>query len=189
MQTYFYLSHGGPGSGRYPLGSGDRPYQKYEGTGRRRFSIGGYLKERKAKKIETQRFEAAKKANEAKAKAAKEKAVRDQNKEKVLMGGSAKDVWKYQGELTNQELRRVVDRLDLEAKIKDYKAKEEKTPTYFEKLDKYSKNTKTTAEFIKNGAELYNIAASVYNASPKGQAHPMTLVKMPGGGGGGDKKK
>ena len=27
----YYISHGGPGSGRYPLGSGERPYQKYEG--------------------------------------------------------------------------------------------------------------------------------------------------------------
>ena len=29
----YYISHGGPGSGRYPLGSGERPYQKYEGGG------------------------------------------------------------------------------------------------------------------------------------------------------------
>ena len=29
----YYISHGGPGSGRYPLGSGERPYHKYEGGG------------------------------------------------------------------------------------------------------------------------------------------------------------
>lgn len=173
MNDIYYLSHGGPGSGRYPLGSGERPYQKFEGSRRKSGGISGYIKARKAKKAEEQR------QNEE-----KEKRRHAADKERVLREGTATEVLKYQGELTNQELQNAFTRLNLEKQLRGLSKQEVKTA--MDKFDGVMKTIKTGNEWAKIGTDTYNTFAQVYNATKEGRKSPLPLV---GKGDGGKKNK
>lgn len=183
MNNIYYLAHGGPGSGRYPLGSGERPYQKFEGSRRKSSGgISGYIKSRKAKKAEEQ---AQKQRNEELKKRLEEeqrKRQHDTDKERVLREGTATEVMKYQGELTNQELQNAFTRLNLESQLRNLSQKEMQSA--MDKIDSIMKTVKTGTEWAKIGTDTYNTIAAIYNATPEGQKKPLTLV----GGGGGKKK-
>ncbi len=172
----YYIAHGGPGSGRYPLGSGDRPYQKFEGSRNRFYGISEHIRSIKNKsKQHKQNEEMVKKRLE-------EKKKHDADKERVLREGSATEVLKYKGELTNQELQNAFTRLNLESQLKNLSQREIKTS--IDKIDALMKNMKTGTEWVKIGTDAYNTIAAIYNATPEGQKNPLTLV----GRGGGDKK-
>lgn len=185
MNDFYYLSHGGPGSGRYPWGSGDRPYQRLEGSKRKNGGIVGYIKSRKAKKAEEekqkQREELLRKKEEMKRK----QEEHEKNKEKVLKSGSAADVLKYQGELSNKELSEVANRLRLENDIKSYAAKD--VTSALDKLKKVQSFTNVGSALAKDGIDIYNSFAAMYNASSAGRKTPLTLINK--GDGGGKKKK
>lgn len=175
MSNIYYLSHGGPGSGRYPLGSGDRPFQKFEGSNGKGGGIRGYIQSRRAKKLEAKEQKAR---NEELRKRMEEEQKRRQHeldKERVLKKGSAIEVARYQGELTNQELQNVVTRLNLESQLSGYVQKETKTAV--DKVDNIMKTVKTGTEWAKIGTDTYNTIAAIYNATPDGQKKPLTLVK------------
>lgn len=181
MNDFYYLSHGGPGSGRYPLGSGERPYQKFEGSRRRSSGISEYIRSRKERKeLQNKRV----KENEKYLDKERER-QHDNDKERVLREGSAAEVLKYQGELTNQELQNAVTRLNLESQLKSLSAREIKSAT--DKIDKIMKNVKTGTEWVKIGTDTYNTFASIYNATEEGKKKPLTLVGK--GDGGGKKNK
>lgn len=185
MVNIYYLSHGGPGSGRYPLGSGERPYQNVEGPGgrnqRKRGGILGYIRERKARKAEEkeqrERNDELRRAMEAERK----KRELEIDKERVLREGSAVEVMKYKGKISNTELQTAVTRLNLESQLEGYAAKE--TKSALEKFDTIMRTVKTTTEWAKIGTETYNTFAAIYNATPDGQNKPLRLV------GKGEKKK
>lgn len=185
MNDFYYLSHGGPGSGRYPLGSGDRPYQKFEGSrGRSSGGISGYIQSRREKKNQAKMKKLEAEDQKRKLEAAREKARLDADKERVLRKGTASELMKYQGRLTNQELQSAYTRLNLEAQIKSLSERE--TRTTMDKIDRIMKNVKVGTEWAKIGTETYNTIASIYNATPTGRESPLTLV---GKGSGGEKKK
>ncbi len=172
MNEYYYLVHGGPGSGRYPLGSGERPYQKFEGSrGRSSDGISGYIRARKAKKQEAERI---KQENEIRA-AEEAKRRHDAVKDKVLRSGKASEVLEYQGELTNQELLDVVNRFKYEATIKEMASKE--TKTALKKIDDVMKTVQTGTNWIKIGTDTYNALAVIYNATEDGRRHPMNVIR------------
>lgn len=186
MNEYLYLAHGGPGSGRYPLGSGDRPYQKFEGSGRKSSGgISGYIRSRKAKKAETQKQKAAEEEKKRKLEEAREQQRLDADKERVLRSGTAQEVLKYQGRLTNQELNAAAERIRLENQLSSYSEKEIKTA--LDKMKKVQAYTNVGSALAKDGIELWNSFVAVYNATPRGQKDPLTIVSK--GGGGSDKKK
>lgn len=182
MNDFYYLSHGGPGSGRYPLGSGERPYQKFEGTRKRISGISGYIKSRKAKKVEQQQQK--QRNEELRNRLEEEQAKRqlDSDKDRVLREGSATEVLKYQGQLTNQELQNAYTRLNLESQLRNLSQREMKSA--MDKVDTVMKTIKTGTEWAKIGTDTYNTIAAIYNATPDGQKKPLTLVKR-----GDDKKK
>lgn len=151
MNDFYYLSHGGPGSGRYPLGSGERPYQKFEGSRRKSKGISGYIAE---KKKERQRAEEIKRKNQQE--------ILNQNKERVLKSGKASEVIKYKGTLTNDELRNVYKRLQLEKQISDMSSTE--LLDNQQMVNKVINNIKKTADWVVTGAISYNTLASVYNS-------------------------
>lgn len=186
MNEYFYLVHGGPGSGRYPLGSGERPYQKFEGSGRKYGGISGYIKSRKAKKAEKQKLKAAEEERERKLEEAREKQKLDAEKEKVLRSGSAQDLMRYQGLLTNQELNVAAERLRLERQISSYSSDEIKTN--LDKLKKIQSYTNVGAALAKDGASIWNSFVSVYNTTSAGKKDPLPTVKEDKGDGGKKKK-
>ena len=73
------------GSGRYPLGSGDRPNQRWVAFG---------SKSRAGEKSEA-------------------------DKQRAIKSGTARDVLRYKGELTNKELQDAVNRLRLEKQLEE----------------------------------------------------------------------
>lgn len=175
MSYGLYLSHGGPGSGRYPLGSGERPYQKFEGSGSRSSrGIGGWIRQRKMKK---QLAKEQKERNEQLRKAmleAQEKHRLEIDKDRVLREGTALEVLRYQGKISNAELQSAVNRLNLESQLKGYAEKEVKSA--MQKIDDVMQKVKTATDWAKIGTETYNTFAVIYNATPDGQAKPLTLV-------------
>lgn len=171
MNEFYYLSHGGPGSGRYPLGSGERPYQKFEKSRTRRSSsLSSFVKKRREKKVEEEKNKQKKVAEEA----AERKRQHDEDKERVLRQGSASEVLKYKGELTNQELQNAVSRIRLENDLKSMSSAEIKTNV--EKFDKIMKNVKTGTDWIRTATDAYNTLAAIYNATPEGQKKPLSYV-------------
>lgn len=183
MNNIYYLSHGGPGSGRYPLGSGDRPYQKFEGSRRKSGGISGYIKQRKAKKAEEQQQKQRNEELRKRMEAEQKKRQHDADKERVLQKGTATEVMKYRGEVTNQELKNAVTRLKLENDLRDLSQNEIKTTV--DKVDKMMKTIETGTGWLRIGTDAYNTFAAIYNATPDGQSKPLTLV---GKGGEGKKK-
>lgn len=184
MNDFYYLSHGGPGSGRYPWGSGDRPYQRLEGSRRKSSGISGYIKSIKNKKSEEQRQKQRNEELRKKLEDDQKKRQHDADKERVLREGSATEVLKYQGELTNQELQNAFTRLNLESNIRNLSKKE--LETAMNKVDNIMKTIKIGTEWIKIGTDTYNSIAVIYNATPDGRSNPLPLV---GKGDGGKKKE
>lgn len=174
-------------SGRYPWGSGDRPFQSAKGdikkVQQRDTGISGYIRKKKQEKADAA---AQKERNEQLRRAMEEeqkKRHHDADKERVLREGSATEVLKYQGELTNQELQNAVNRLTSESKLREFSQNEMKSA--IDKVDEIMKFVKTGTDWAKIGTETYNTFASIYNATPEGQSKPLTLV---GRGDGGKKK-
>lgn len=166
MNYNFYLVHGGPGSGRYPLGSGDRPYQKLEGS--RRKTSGGilsYIKSKKAKKPENVQKPMTEEER---------KRQYEAEKERVLKRGTASEIMRYQGELTNQELQNAVTRLNLETQLINLSKNE--IQTKMDKIDSVMKTVKTGNEWAKIGTDTYNTFAKIYNATPEGKEKPLTII-------------
>lgn len=165
MNNIYYLSHGGPGSGRYPLGSGDRPYQKFEGSRRRSSGISGYISaKRKEKNLakEIQRKQEVEKHNA--------------DKDRVLKSGTANEVSKYRGELTRQELQDVYNRLNFERMIDQMSTSEKVTNR--QRIDKAVSNIKKTTGWIAEGAAAYNILASVYNSMIDDSKKKLPVLKI-----------
>lgn len=185
MNNFYYISHGGPGSGRYPLGSGERPYQKFEGS-RRRGSGGivGYIKERRQKKAEEKAQKALNEETKKRIEKEKERERMEADKERVLRSGSASEVMKYQGRLTNQELSYAAERLRLENQLNSYSKSE--VNSAYDKLKTLQSYTNVSSALARDGIDLWNSFASVYNAIDEGKKRPLTLVSK---GGGGDNKK
>lgn len=176
MNNIYYLSHGGPGSGRYPLGSGERPYQKFEGSRRKSVGISGYIKSRKIKKITEQE----QKENKRRLEKEQDKLKMEADKERVLREGTATEVMRYQGQLTNQELQNAFTRLNLESQLRNLSQKE--IQTSIDKVYRIIKTIKTGTEWAKIGTDTYNTIAAIYNATPEGQKKPLTIINMGGGG-------
>lgn len=171
-----------------------QPYPKgYTGSGKevgearkvqqRDGGISGYIRKKKQEKAEAT---AQKERNEQLRKVMEEeqkKRRHDADKERVLREGSATEVLRYQGELTNQELQNAVSRLNLESSLKNLSQREIKTTV--DKFDKIMKTVKTGTEWVKIGTDTYNTIASIYNITDDGKKKPLTLI---GKGDGGKKK-
>lgn len=176
MNDIYYLAHGGPGSGRYPLGSGERPYQKFEGKlGGRSLGIFGYIRSRKAKKLEEKQQRERNEELRRRVEEMKKKQEHELDKARVLREGSATEVLRYQGELTNQELQQAFNRINLESQLRGISERE--TKTAMDKIDSVMKTVKTGTEWIKIGTDTYNAIAAIYNATPDGKDKPLTIVK------------
>lgn len=181
MNEFYYLAHGGPGSGRYPLGSGERPYQKYEGSRSGSSGISGYIRSVKAKKEEKKQQKAAQEAQKKEAEEAERRRMLEADKERVLRSGKASEVMRYQGRLTNSELETAYKRIEWERKLSSFAAEDIKSG--MEKVDDAMKNLKTVNNWASILTDSYNTIASVYNATEEGKKKPLTYVNKQGGGG------
>lgn len=152
---------------------GVRRYQNKDGSltsaGRSRYGSGkkkvGILE---AHRIKKRKAEAAKKRAEtlAKRKAEEEDAQKHEaEKQEAIRSGNATQIAKFQNELSNQELRDVLARLDSKQKLSELVAKE--TPKKETKLDKAMKIAEKGAKYAEvaeKGIKVYNTFAKVSNA-------------------------
>lgn len=151
-------------SGRYPWGSGKRPFQ----------SGGGPTKTKKSTKEL-----AAEKAKETRAK----NKAREEEKQRVLREGTATEVLGLKSELTTKEMSDALERIRITSQLESYSKKE--VQSFMNKVDDVMQGVKTTTNWIKIGTDTYNTLAKLYNATDEGKKKPLTLV----GEGGKDKKK
>lgn len=127
---------------------GVRRYQKKDGT----------LTNAGKKKLAKQRAAALEKARQAKT----EKRDFEAEKKKALESGSAADVLKFKGKLTNQELQTALTRINLESQLssisqKDVKSGMDKVTSIMDKVDKARQATE-------KGISAYNTIAKVSNS-------------------------
>lgn len=142
---------------------------------RGQLSLGGYIQKRKAKKA----AEVERKKEAARRQAEEAKRQHEADKERVLRAGKASEVLKYQGELTKKEMQDAYERIEWERKLKDISAKE--VQRNMDKLDLIMKDVKALTNYGGIAVDVYNLLASVYNATEEGKKDPWNLVDKPKG--------
>lgn len=157
-------------SGRYPYGSGDRPYQSTGGTKR---GIIGYIQKRKDKKNEkalvilekeNEKNERIKKAYEGK-------------REEILRKGTAADVLKLHEKvtLTPQEIQTALNRINVETQLRNAVLKEKDAS--FDKVDRLVKKAGKMSDWGEVGIKIWDQMASVYNATDSSKNNKMPYIK------------
>ena len=174
----YYISHGGPGSGRYPLGSGERPYQKYEGTGKK-FSLASvkdYIKSKLKKKSQTQtKSTINQQTNQTRTNQTQNtqqsNQLTDEQKRKIIREGTADDVLKIKTQLTNNELQEAQIRLNLEKQLKQL-SKEDREKA-FKTVDDTINKMSTVVGWAQKGLQAYNTITAVSNTVKKATVKPQ----------------
>lgn len=165
-------------SGRYPWGSGDRPYQSGGGP-MKKPSLLERLRDRKKKEPSTLQGETSSKERQDE--------EFEKEKERIVKSGSATEVLSLQGRISNQELQQAVTRLNLESQLKNLSAKEMKSA--IDDIDKLMKGVKMGIEWVKIGTDTYNSLVAIYNTTKNGKDKPLPLIGQGGGGKKKDKNK
>lgn len=132
-------------SGRFPWGSGKRPFQSLEGDQK------DNRRDRRVKELL-------------------------EKKEEVLKTGTASQVAKYRGMLSNDELRKVSERLRLESQIAKMAGEEELITSGFKKIDSIMKDVEEINKWGKVGVDTYNSLVSIYNMTEEGSKNPMKKI-------------
>lgn len=151
---------------------GVRRYQNKDGSltsaGRKRYASGKNVGFFEARRLKKKRAEAAKKRQatlEAKKKAEEDAQRHEAEKQEAIRSGNATQIAKFQNELSNQELRDALDRLNSKQRLSDLVDKE--TPKKETKLDKAMKIAEKGAKYAdiaEKGIKVYNTFAKVSNA-------------------------
>ena len=85
---------------------------------------------------------------------------------KALKSGSAADVMKYQGQLTNQELQSAVSRLNMESQLSSMNQKTVKTG--WDKISDIASRATSIANAANSAINVYNVVAKINNSlNPK----------------------
>ena len=145
-----------------------------------------------AKKRANKRAAALAKARAARAeKLKKEQAEKKlmEDKDRVLKSGSAAELAKYKGRLSNKELQDAWNRIELEAKILSKAQAEtvspDKVKEFFDKLETISGYVKKGTDAVKIGIDAYDTIADVYNTF----GNPNEPIKKVRGGNQNNEKK
>lgn len=83
-------------------------------------------------------------------------------KKKALTSGSARDVLKFKGKLTNKELQEAVNRIDMERKLSQISKQEVKTG--MDKIESVMSTVDRATNVTKKGIEAYNTIARISNS-------------------------
>lgn len=134
-----YLVHFGTKrhSGRYPYGSGERPFQSEVGKKRGLFSF-RKRKEEKAPKLpdpSTPEYEKAKR--------------------KALKTGTATEVLQFKGSLTQKEMQDAVNRINLERQLSSISTQERDEA--WNAMNRAMKKVGDAKNWAKTGIEIYNM--------------------------------
>lgn len=146
----YYLVHSGRskrdgakiGSGRYPLGSGERPFQG-EANSKQRHKLFGRTKKKKSQTEEPK------------------KPLTDEEKQKIIETGDVRKAYNNREYLTNADIDAVVTRYNKEKSLKDLIPVKQKGYDFLVKNEKY---LSATSKWINSGINVWNSAARVNNA-------------------------
>lgn len=97
------------------------------------------------------------------------------DKETVLKSGSAHDVLSMQTELTNQELRDAVSRMQSIENLQQYDAKQRQSK--WKKIDMWMKRAGDVVNWTSTGIRAWNNFAAIYNAAI---GNDSSKSKLPG---------
>ncbi len=137
---------------------------------------------KKAAKKKQAALEKARKTKEANKKKQQLKEEYEAKKKKVLESGKPSEVYKYQGAMSNEELRRALDRIDMERRLSDMANKE--TKTGHQKIADLMSKAKDYKDWANTGMEIYDTLATLHNfQNPDDQWRYMKKKN------GGDEKK
>ncbi len=136
-------------------------------------TLSGYFKDKKLKKQRAAALEKARATRAANIKRAEEEKTRAEQKEKVLSSGSASDLMQYKGELSADEIRRAIDRIDMERKLASYSQQEIKTTA--DKFEDVMKKVDRAADWAQRGIKFYNVVSKVVNAYNEEDVLPPIL--------------
>ena len=178
------LTHHGTKGQRW----GVRRFQNKDGSltpaGKKRYGIGEAIKQRQTvakrnKNLKKARAAAAAKREEKKT-LEEAKKTREEEKQKAIASGSATDVLKFKGELTQQEMQYVSSRIRWEQEMSSLSSKElnagKKT------ADDFFNGLEKATGYVNTGLRAYNTAANIYNAfSGKGKLLPKVDTNITNG--------
>lgn len=92
----------------------------------------------------------------------------NQKKSEAINKGSATEVLKYKGELSNKELQDAVNRLNLERRLNEISRQERKTAS--DTVDKYMNKVKKVGTWATIGYTTYNAVVRLKNVKKENQS-------------------
>lgn len=154
---------------------GVRRYQNGDGSltsaGRKRYGSGdgksgndSYTKKKVSRKVQKQRAAALEKARQAKVEKKKleeQQKEHEAEKQKAVQSGSAKDLLKFKGELTPNEMQYAWNRIQWEQNVSNIASKDVSTGKA--KADQFFNNVKTVTGYADTALKAWNTIANVHN--------------------------
>lgn len=111
-----------------------------------------------ARKLAKQRAANLEKARQAKI----AKKQYEEDKKKALESGTAEDILRYKGKLTNQELQTAVNRINLETQLSNMAQKDVKSG--WDKMDSLMNKVGKVTDYSNKAINLYNVIAKINNS-------------------------
>ena len=146
----------------YPLGEGDHSASEKRNAKRGVKTLSSYLKDKKKRKKQAKALEKARQKRKENLKAAEENKKLAADKEKILKSGSATDLMKYKGQLSAEEIRSAIERLDQERKLSQYSESEKVTAA--DKVDKIMEKVGKATDWAEKGIKFYNVVSKITNS-------------------------
>lgn len=154
--------HGVRNGPPYPLRRGDHSAAERNLAKRGIKTLTGYIKNTVNKHKKKKALEAAKKKRAETLRLKREREAHEANRENVLKSGNATEVLKYKGELSNNELQDVLNRIQKEDQLIARSSKDVKTAT--DKVDDIINKLDRARGWTEKGVAAYNTAAKIINA-------------------------
>lgn len=153
-------------SGRYPWGSGDRPYQRLEGTSQTPSKMARHAYDKKRKALAKQAEKAQAKQKKAEIKTAKEQARKEEEarkkeeaakkeREEILRDPAKLKTNRYKYDFSDEEIKKALDTFEWDKKIADYS---------YEQSRRAKKTLDNILGYGKTAVNYWNFVAGTINS-------------------------